>query len=109
MASKFKKKDKVIIIAGKEKGKVSEITSIIRKSNRVILSGVNLIKKSVKPSKLEPDGGIVQREASLHISNISHIDSKTGFRSKVGFKLLQDGKKARYIKKTGQLIDNEKS
>lgn len=109
MANKFRKNDKVKVIAGKEKGKTAQITSFILKSNRVLLSGINLVKKSIKPNKLEPDGGIVQREASIHISNISHIDSKTGLRSKVGFKLLENGQKVRYLRKTGQLMDNKKS
>jgi len=109
MANKFRKNDKVKVIVGKDKGKIAEIINFVSKSNRVLLSGINLVKKSTKPSKLDPDGGIVQREASIHISNISHIDSKTGLRSKVGFKFLQSGQKVRYLKKTGQLIDNEKS
>ncbi len=108
MANKFKKSDKVKVITGKDKGKVSEIVSFIPKSNKVILNGVNLVKRHTKPNKLNPEGGIVQKEMPIHISNIMHIDPKTNSAAKVGFKFLEDGKKVRYLKKTGELIDNKK-
>lgn len=108
MANKFKKNDKVKVITGKDKGKVSEIINFIPKSNKVILNGVNLVKRHTKPNKLNPEGGIVQKEMPIHISNIMHIDPKTNSAVKIGFKFLEDGKKVRYLKKTGQLIDNKK-
>ena len=108
MANKFKKNDKVKVITGKDKGKVSEIVNFIPKSNKVILNGVNLVKRHTKPSKLNPEGGIVQKEMPIHISNIMHIDPKTNSAVKIGFKFLEDGKKVRYLKKTGELIENKK-
>ena len=108
MANKFKKNDKVKVIAGKDKGKVSEIINFIPKSNKVILNGINLVKRHTKPNKLNPEGGIVQKEMPIHISNIMHIDPKTNSAVKIGFKFLEDGKKVRYLKKTGELIDNKK-
>ena len=108
MGNKFKKNDKVKVITGKDKGKVSEIVNFIPKSNKVILNGVNLVKRHTKPSKLNPEGGIVQKEMPIHISNIMHIDPKTSSAVKIGFKFLEDGKKVRYLKKTGELIENKK-
>ena len=108
MANKFKKNDKVKVITGKDKGKISEIINFITKSNKVILNGVNLVKRHTKPSKLNPEGGIVQKEMPIHISNIMHIDPKTNSVVKIGFKFLEDGKKVRYLKKTGELIENKK-
>jgi large subunit ribosomal protein L24 len=108
MANKFKKNDKVKVITGKDKGKISEIINFITKSNKVILNGVNLVKRHTKPSKLNPEGGIVQKEMPIHISNIMHIDPKTNSAVKIGFKFLEDGKKVRYLKKTGELIENKK-
>ena len=108
MANKFKKNDKVKVITGKDKGKISEIINFITKSNKVILNGVNLVKRHTKPSKLNPEGGIVQKEMPIHISNIMHIDPKTNSAVKIGFKFLENGKKVRYLKKTGELIENKK-
>ncbi len=108
MANKFKKNDKVKVITGKDKGKISEIINFITKSNKVILNGVNLVKRHTKPSKLNPEGGIVQKEMPIHISNIMHIDPKTNSAVKIGFKFLEDGKKVRFLKKTGELIENKK-
>lgn len=108
MANKFKKSDKVKVIAGKDKGKISEIIDLIPKVNKAVLSGVNLVKKHTKPNKSNPEGGIVQKEMPIHISNIMHIDPETNSSAKIGFKFLEDGKKVRYLKKTGKLIDNKK-
>jgi large subunit ribosomal protein L24 len=108
MANKFKKSDKVKVITGKDKGKISEIISFIPKTNKVIVGGVNVVKKHTKPNKFNPEGGIVQKEMPIHVSNVMHVDLKTNSASKIGFKFLEDGKKVRYLKKTGELIDNKK-
>jgi large subunit ribosomal protein L24 len=108
MANKFKKSDKVKVITGKDKGKISEIIGFIPKSNKVVISGVNVVKRHTKPNKFNPEGGIVQKEMPIHVSNIMHVDLKTNSVSKIGFKFLEDGKKVRYLKKTGELIDNKK-
>ena len=108
MANKFKKSDKVKVITGKDKVKISEIISFIPKSNKVVIGGVNIVKRHTKPNKFNPEGGIVQKEMPIHVSNIMHVDLKTNSASKIGFKFLEDGKKVRYLKKTGELIDNKK-
>jgi large subunit ribosomal protein L24 len=109
MANKFKKNDKVKVITGKDKGKISEIISFTPKNDKVILNGVNLVKRHTKPNKLNPEGGIVQKEMPIHVSNIMHIDPKTNSAVRIGFKFLKDGRKVRYLKKTGELIDNKKA
>ena len=108
MANKFKKSDKVKVITGKDKGKISEIISFIQIFNKVVIGGVNIVKRHTKPNKFNPEGGIVQKEMPIHVSNIMHVDLKTNSASKIGFKFLEDGKKVRYLKKTGELIDNKK-
>ena len=108
MANKFKKNDKVKVICGKDKGKIAEIISYFPKDNKVILGGVNLVKRHTKPNKLNPEGGIIQKEMPIHISNIMHIDPKTNSVTKIGFKKTKNGNNARYYKKSGELIDNKK-
>jgi large subunit ribosomal protein L24 len=105
MANRFKKNDKVKIITGKDKGKVSEIVNFIPKSNKVVLNGLNLVKRHTKPNKLNPEGGIVQKEMPIHISNIMHIDPKTNSAAKIGFKFLDKGKKVRSSKRSGIVFD----
>ena len=104
MASKFKTNDTVKVIAGSEKGKVSQITKIYPKSLKVLLNGINLVKKHTKPSKVNPEGGILKKEMPIHISNISHIDLKSKIVTKIGFKLLENKKKIRFYKKSGELF-----
>ena len=73
---KIKKKDRVIVIAGKDKGKTGEVTAVMPRENRLIVSGVNMMARHTKPSQGNPQGGIVRREAPIHISNVAHIDPK---------------------------------
>ena len=108
MANKFKKNDKVKVISGKDKGKISEIVSYFPKDNKVILNGVNLVKKHTKPNKINPEGGIIQKEMPIHVSNIMHVDPKTNSVAKIGFKKTEKGNNVRYYKKSGELIDNKK-
>ncbi len=108
MANKFKKNDTVKIITGKDKGKVSKILKFFPKLNKALVSGVNIVKKHTKPSKLNPKGGIEQREMTIHTSNIMHVDPDTNSVSKIGFRLLKDGGKVRYLKKSNGIIDNKK-
>lgn len=109
MANKFKKSDRVKVITGKDKGKISEIVSFIPRLNKAILTGVNIVKKHTKPSKSNPEGGIIKKEMPIHVSNLMHVGLTLDAVSKVGFKFLEDGKKVRYLKKTGELLDNKKS
>lgn len=103
---KVKKGDKVQVITGKNKGKVGEILKVFPSENRVIVSGVNLAKKHTKPSQTS-EGGITQKELPIHVSNVSHIDPKTNEITKIGYKTLEDGKKVRFSKKSGEIISKE--
>lgn len=107
MASKFKKNDTVKVMTGSEKGKISQITKVYPKSSKVLLSGINLVKKHTKPHKANPEGGILQKEMPIHISNISHVDSKSKITTKIGFKILNNGKKIRFYKKSGEFLSNK--
>lgn len=100
---KIKKGDQVQVIAGSNKGNKGEVLQVIPEANKVIVSGVNTIKKHVKPTAQNPQGGIVEREAPIQVSNVSLIDSKSGKPTRVGFKIEGD-KKIRVSKKSGQAI-----
>ena len=103
---KIKKGDKVKVITGKNKGKTGDVIKVFPASNKLIVSGVNLVKKHTKPSQMS-EGGIIQKELPIHVSNVSHIDPKTNEATKVGYKILEDGKKIRFAKKSGEIISKE--
>ena len=96
--------DKVKIITGKDKGKEGVVLKTLPKKDRVIVEGINIVKKHRKASQTNVTGGILEEEASVHVSNVMLIDPKTGEPTKVGYK-FEDGKKVRFAKKTGELID----
>ncbi|HEU0118537.1 MAG TPA: 50S ribosomal protein L24 [Alphaproteobacteria bacterium] len=100
---KIKKKDRVIVIAGKDKGKVGEITEVLPKENRVVVSGVNMIARHTKPSQANPQGGIVRREAPIHASNVAHLDPKDNKPVRIGFKMVKD-QKVRIARRSGEEI-----
>lgn len=100
---KLKKKDRVIVLAGKDKGKVGEITAVIPKENRVVVSGVNMIARHTKPSQANAQGGIIRKEASIHASNVAHLDPKDNKPVRVGFKMVKD-QKVRIAKRSGEVI-----
>ena len=102
---KIKRDDKVVVIAGDHKGSEGKVVKVIRDQNKAIVEGVNLIKKHAKPSAQNPQGGIIEKEASVHISNVSHIDPKTDQPTRVGYRLLDDGRKVRFAKGSGEVID----
>lgn len=99
-----KKGDKVKVITGKDKGKVGVILAAYPKQERVLVEGVNIVKKHVKPNQLNPQGGIVSQEAPIHVSNVMLIDPKSGEPTRVGYK-IENGKKVRVAKKSGAVID----
>lgn len=101
---KIKKGDKVIVISGKDKGKSGEILRVLRAKDRVVVAGVNMVKRHKKPTKMGEQGGIVAQESTIHISNVAHLDPKSGKATRVGFKLLENGEKARVAKKSGEMI-----
>ncbi|OZS78543.1 50S ribosomal protein L24 [Tetzosporium hominis] len=98
-----KKGDKVMVISGKDKGKTGVILSAFPKKDRVLVEGVNIVKKHTKPNQANPQGGIVEQEAAIHVSNVMLIDPKTGEPTRVGYK-GEDGKKVRVAKKSGEII-----
>lgn len=100
---KIKTKDKVIVLAGKDKGKTGEVTSVSPKENRVTVSGVNMIARHTKPSQANPQGGIVRREAPLHASNVALVDPKSNKATRVGYKTVK-GEKTRVARRSGQEV-----
>ncbi len=102
---KMKKGDKVTVTAGKDKGKTGEILRVFPVSNRVIVLGVNKVMRHTKASQ-SVAAGIIEKEASIHISNLAHIDPKTNQPTRVGCKILKDGRKVRFAKRSGEVIDN---
>ncbi|HHW35795.1 MAG TPA: 50S ribosomal protein L24 [Bacillales bacterium] len=99
-----KKGDKVQVISGKDKGKQGVILEAYPKKDRVLVEGVNVIKKHSKPSQMNPQGGIMSQEAPIHVSNVMPIDPKTGNPTRVGYKVV-DGNKVRIAKKSGEVLD----
>ena len=100
----IKKGDTVLVIAGNNKGKKGRVLEIITKSERAIVEGVNMIKKHTKPNAATPQGGIVEKEASIHVSNVMVIDPKTNEPTRIGYKYLEDGSKVRISKKSGEML-----
>ncbi len=101
----FKKDDQAIVIAGKEKGKSGKILSMISKKECVLIEKVNLVKRHSRPSTKNRQGGIIEKEAPIHISNVMILCSKCNSPVRIGRKTLEDGKKVRYCKKCGEFID----
>jgi large subunit ribosomal protein L24 len=105
---RLKKNDKVKVVSGNHKGKEGKILKIFREKNRVIVEGVNIIKRHTKPNQKNPQGGITQKESPIHVSNVMLIDPKSNEPSRIGMQIIQgeDGKKKRmrYGKKSGEII-----
>lgn len=100
----LKKGDSVVVLTGKDKGKSGNITRVFAKKNKVVVEGINIAKKHQKPSQANPDGGIVEFAAAIDASNVAIQDPKTKQATRIGIKEV-DGKKVRYSKKTGELLD----
>ncbi len=100
-----KKEDTVIVISGKDKGKKGRVIAAFPRENRVLVEGVNLVKKHAKPSPDNPQGGIITQEAPIHASNVMLVDPKTGLPTRIGYKILDNGKKVRVAKRSGEVID----
>ncbi|PWK05685.1 50S ribosomal protein L24 [Tumebacillus permanentifrigoris] len=100
-----KKGDQVVIITGKDKGKKGTILESYPSENRVLVEGVNIVKRHTKPNQVNPQGGIIEKEAPIQASNVMMVDPKTGAPTRVGKKILADGTKVRYAKKSGESLD----
>jgi large subunit ribosomal protein L24 len=99
-----KKGDKVMVISGKDKGKQGVVLASYPKKDRVLVEGINIVKKHAKPSQANPQGGILNQEAPIHVSNVMPLDPKSGEPTRVGNKVV-DGKKVRVAKKSGETLD----
>jgi len=101
---RVRKGDRVVAIAGKDKGREGEVLRVLRDDDRVVVQGLNMVKRHTRPSQTEP-GGIVEKEAPLHLSNVAHVDPDGGKPTRVGVKTLDDGRKVRVAKRSGDIID----
>ena len=104
MAAKIRKGDKVVVLAGRDKGQNGEVLKVIPKEDRAIVQGVNLVKRHTAQTARQ-EGGIISKEATIHLSNLALADPKTGKPVRVGFRVLEDGRKVRFAKGSGDLID----
>ncbi|MGH6980398.1 MAG: 50S ribosomal protein L24 [Stellaceae bacterium] len=106
MAAKFKirKGDRVVVISGRDKGRAGEVLRVLRDQNRLVVQGVNMVKRHTRQQPGQT-GGIVDKEGSIHISNVAIADPKGGTATRVGYKFLDDGRKVRIARRSGEVID----
>ena len=104
MAAKLKKGDKVVVLTGRDSGRIGEVVRVMPKEERALVRGVNLVKRHQRQT-MNQEGGIIQKEAPVHLSNLALADPKDGKPTRVGFKILDDGRKVRFAKRSGDLID----
>jgi large subunit ribosomal protein L24 len=101
---RIRKGDTVMVLTGKDKGRTGEVLRVLPSEKRVLVQGVNMAKRHAKPRMGDP-GGIQEREATIHLSNVAHVDPDSGDATRIGFRVLEDGRKVRYAKRSGQQID----
>lgn len=104
MASKVKRGDTVVVLNGKDRGRSGEVLRVMPKEDRVVVQGVNVVKRHQRPS-MGQQGGIIEKEAPIHLSNVSVADPKDGRPTRVGFRVLDDGRKVRVARRSGETID----
>jgi large subunit ribosomal protein L24 len=104
MAAKIKKGDRVVVLTGRDNGRTGEVVQVMPKEERALVRGVNLVKRHQRQTTNQ-EGGIIQKEAPVHLSNLALADPKDGKPTRVGFKILEDGRKVRFAKRSGDLID----
>jgi len=104
MTARIRKGDRVIVTTGRDKGKKGEVLRVYPDDRRALVSGVNIVKRHQRQTQRQ-QGGIINKEASVHLSNLAHVDPKTGDATRIGFKFLGDGRKVRFAKKSGEVID----
>jgi large subunit ribosomal protein L24 len=105
MAAKIKKGDRVHVLTGRDKGKRGEVLRVLPTEGRALVQGINLVKKHTKQTKVGETGGIVSKEATINLSNLALIDPKTDKPTRVGFRVLEDGKKVRVAMGSGEVLD----
>jgi large subunit ribosomal protein L24 len=101
---KIKKGDRVVVITGRDRGKQGEVLRVLRQDDRLIVQGVNVVKRHMRPSARQP-GGIVEKEAAIHISNVAHIDPASNRPTRVGYRIQDDGRKVRIARRSGDVLD----
>ena len=101
---KIKKGDRVVVTSGRDRGKQGEVLRVLRKEERLIVQGVHVVKRHTRPSAGHP-GGIVDKEAPIHISNVAHVDPATNRPTRIGYRFLDDGRKVRFAKRSGEVVD----
>jgi len=104
MSAKIRKGDRVVVLTGKDKGREGSVTKVLPKESRVVVGGLNMVQRHTRPSQTDPQGGVKNKEAPMHVSNVAIVDSK-GKPTRVGFRLDGD-KKVRFAKTTGEVIAN---
>ena len=104
MAAKIKKGDKVVVLTGRDSGRTGEVVQVMPKEERALVRGVNMVKRHQRQT-MNQEGGIIQKEAPIQLSNLALADPKDGKPTRVGFKILEDGRKVRFAKRSGDLID----
>ena len=104
MVAHIKKGDKVVVLTGRDKGKTGEVLKTIPARDRAIVQGVNMVKRHTAPSQAGA-GGIIEKEATIHVSNLAHVDPSDDKPTRVGTKVLEDGRRVRYAKRSGEVID----
>jgi len=104
MSAKVRKGDRVVVTSGRDKGKSGQVLRVYPSEERVVIAGVNLVKRHQRQTQ-KVQGGIVSKEAPLHLSKIAHVDPKTGGPTRIGFKVLEDGRRVRFAKKSGEVLD----
>ncbi len=105
MAAKIKKGDKVVVLTGRDRGKEGEVLAVRPKEGKVVVQGVAVAKRHQRPSQANPNGGIQDKEQAIDVSNVAIVDPKEGGPTRVGFKTLDDGRKVRVAKRSGEVID----
>jgi large subunit ribosomal protein L24 len=101
---RIRKGDNVIVVSGRDKGKSGSVLRVLQADERLLVQGVNMVKRHMRASQTQA-GGIVEKEATIHVSNVSLIDPDGGEPTRVGFRILEDGRKVRYAKRSGEVID----
>jgi len=104
MVAHIKKGDKVVVLPGRDKGKTGEVLKTIPARDRAIVQGVNMVKRHTAPSQAGA-GGIIEKEATIHVSNLAHVDPSDDKPTRVGTKVLEDGRRVRYAKRSGEVVD----
>jgi large subunit ribosomal protein L24 len=104
MAARIKKGDRVVVIAGRDKGRTGEVLQVLPKEDRAVVRGVNVVKRHQRQTASQ-EGGIISKEATIHLSNIAIADPQSGKATRIGFRIQDDGRKVRVAKRSGEVVD----